>query len=140
MKRFVFVAAIVVAGSALAHDGVKNPAVLARMEGMKKMGGAAKILGEMVKGAVAFDAASANAAMETLRVESARIEALFEAEEDDPKSEAVPAIWQNYPDFTAKAEALNAAASGSVGTLTDLQGVISQIGGACRACHKGYRE
>ncbi len=140
MKRFVFVAALFVAGAALAHDGVKNPAVMARMEGMKQMGGAAKILGEMVKGAVVFDAASANAAMETLRVESARIEALFEAEEDDPKSEALPAIWQDYPDFTAKAEALNAAASQTVGSLEELQGAISQIGGACRACHKDYRE
>ena len=140
MTRFVFVAAIFVAGAALAHDGVKNPAVTARMEGMKQMGGAAKILGEMVKGAVAFDAASANAAMETLRVESARIEALFEAEEDDPKSEALPAIWQDYPDFAAKAEALKAAASQTVGSLAELQGVTSQIGGVCRACHKDYRE
>ena len=93
----------VTASAALGHGGVLNAAVLARMEAMKAIGDATKVLGEMAKGAVAFDANAARAAAETIATHAADTPALFEAREADPKSEAKPGIWENFADFTAKA-------------------------------------
>ena len=140
MKRIVFLVALMTAGTALAHEGVKNPAVQARMHGMKQIGAATKVLGEMAKGAQSFDAAAAKTAMNQIRDEAARIEDLFEAQEDDPKSEALPGIWSDFPDFKAKSQALLDATSGEVGSLEDVQAVVPKIGATCSACHKDYRQ
>ena len=140
MKRIVFLAAMMAATSALAHQGVKNPAVKARMHGMMQIGAATKTLGEMAKGTQTFDAAAATAAMSQIRDEAARIETLFEAEESDPKSEALPGIWSNFADFTAKAQALGNAASGEIASLDDVKAALPKIGATCSACHKVYRQ
>ena len=127
---------------ALAHDGVKNPAVLARMHTMLEIGSATKVLGDMAKGATAFDAGKAQASVTQISIKAATINELFEANEDDPKSEALPAIWTNFEDFAAKADALKLAAD-SVGAITSLEDVktaMPKIGATCSACHKSYRE
>lgn len=141
MKRGLLVVALLAAGAAFAHEGVKNPAVKARMDGMMALGAATKVLGNMAKGEAAYDAAAAEAAVQKIQDEADRIAALFEANEDDPKSEALPAIWDNYADFTAKAVALGEVADAvSVGSLGEVKAAMPQIGAACKACHKGYRE
>ncbi|NND21494.1 MAG: hypothetical protein HKO14_05350, partial [Silicimonas sp.] len=45
---------LLVASAALAHQGVKNPAVKARMDVMSAIGDNTKLLGRMAKGEVAF--------------------------------------------------------------------------------------
>ncbi len=140
MKRIVFLVAVLAASTALAHQGVKNPAVQARMHGMMELGGATKVLGDMAKGTQSFDAAAAKAAMQKIQDEAARIESLFEANEDDPKSEALPGIWTDFADFTAKAQDLSVAASAEVTSLEDVQAVLPKIGATCSPCHKIYRQ
>ena len=141
MKRIVLIVAVVAASAAFAHEGVKNPVVKARMDGMIQLGAATKVLGGMAKGEAAYDKAAAEAAVQNIKSEAARIAALFEANEDDPKSEALPAIWENYADFSAKADALGSVAKAvSVGSLDDLRAAMPQIGAACKACHQTYRE
>ncbi|WP_367181467.1 cytochrome c [uncultured Mameliella sp.] len=74
---------------------------------------------------------------------SAKTPALFEARETDPKSEAKPAIWADFADFTAKAEALESAALEISETLTtpdELVPSVQRLGQACKACHSLYRE
>ena len=142
MKRFVFGLVALIAVPSYAHEGVKNPAVAARMHTMSEIGAATKVLGDMAKGASAFDAASANAATLKISTEASKIADLFHAQEDDPKSEALPEIWTDFPDFTAKAAALKSAAEG-VGTLVsldDVKAALPKIGATCSACHKPYRE
>ncbi|MCB1350342.1 MAG: cytochrome c [Maritimibacter sp.] len=133
----------VTASAALGHGGVQNAAVLARMEAMKAIGDATKVLGEMAKGAVAFDANAARAAAETIATHAADTPALFEAREADPKSEAKPGIWENFADFTAKAKDLEGLA-GDLATGLDspepLRAGLGQLGDACKACHTEYRE
>ncbi len=57
-----------------------------------------------------------------------------------------PEIWENFADFTAKAEELQMAATGvaekaKAGTLPDdPKAVVGMIGGSCGGCHKVYRE
>lgn len=131
------------ASAALAHGGVQNAAVLARMDAMKAIGDATKTLGEMAKGAVAFDADAARAAAQTIAMHAGDTPALFEAREDDPKSEALPGIWEDFEDFTARANDLERLA-GDLATGLDspeaLRAGLGQLGQACKACHTEYRE
>ncbi|WP_136439509.1 c-type cytochrome [Pacificoceanicola onchidii] len=139
----LFLIAACLGSVALAHGGVTNPAVMARMEAMKSTGDAMKVLGTMAKGARAFDAAEARAAAADVARFAAQTPALFEAPEDDPKAEALPAIWERFEDFTAKAqetEALALALSRSLQTEDDLKAGLMQLGASCKACHSEYRK
>jgi cytochrome c556 len=142
MKKILTIAAMLIgfSVSAIAHAGVENPAVAARMEGMKALGGAMKTLGGMAKGAVDFDQAAAQAAVDIIAKQSGMVPAMFEAQETDPMSEAKPEIWTNWDDFVAKATALSTAAEAT--TITDAASVgvaMGSIGGSCKGCHSDYR-
>ena len=115
MRRWILAAGLIPAGGmALAHAGVENPAVKARMDAMSDIGAGTKVLGNMARGRVAFDAAEAEAeaALARIATRAAETPALFEAQEDDPKSEALPAIWADFADFSAIAGDLRRAAEG----------------------------
>lgn len=129
------------AGIALAHSGVKNAAVKARMDSMGRMAEATKTLGLMARGTVPFDAASARTAANALTAEVSLIPQLFEAPEQDPKSEALPGIWTSWPDFTLKSkDAMQAAqAAQDVSNVEDLGIAIARIGKSCKSCHAVFR-
>lgn len=135
-------AAIALGTAALAHEGVKNPTVMARMEHMKAIAGHTKVLGDMAKGARAFDADAAQAAAAALAEEATKTPKFFEAAEDDPKSEAVPTIWTSFPDFTTRSSALVTAAGDatSIASPEELITAFQAIGATCSSCHKAYRE
>ncbi|MGC3939920.1 c-type cytochrome [Roseobacter sp. EG26] len=131
------------AGTAFAHTGVKNMIVKARMDAMSAIGADMKTLGQMAKGATAFDRDRARSAAASIAKHAADTPALFEADEDDPKSEAKAEIWDDFADFTAKSKSLEALAlelSASIAAGSDLAPAIKSLGGACQACHKVYRE
>ncbi|MCH2250555.1 MAG: cytochrome c [Cognatishimia sp.] len=143
MRKTVLIltSSLMIASMALAHNGVQNPAVMARMQGMEQIGAASKVLGNMARGRVAFDAGTAASAKAALAQHAAEIPALFEAQEDDPKSEALPAIWSDFADFTAKADALrDAAETMDVTSAETIAAGMGEVGGSCRSCHKAYRE
>lgn len=134
---------MVLTTAALAHQGVQNAAVKARMDGMSAIGANMKTLGAMAKGQVAFDAGQAKEAAAAVAQEAARIPSLFEVQETDPKSEALPVIWSEFDRFTAIADDLEAAAIVAASALNgpeDLGPALKAIGGQCSACHKAYRE
>lgn len=133
-------AATVTAGLAFAHGGVQNPAVMARMEAMTSIGDGMKVLAGMVKGEIPYDATQADAARAAIKAQADRTPALFEAPEGDPKSEALPAIWENWADFEAKSQALGSAANGSVADPDALRQTLSALAGTCKACHRDYRQ
>lgn len=130
-------------GTATAHEGVRNPAVMAWMENMKQIGAATKVLGTMAKGAQDFDAATADAALRDLARAAALTPGLFETPQSDPKSEALPVIWENWADFTAESVALEDLARGLEGTITTQKALrrgLRKIGATCTSCHESYRE
>ncbi|MEP6065374.1 MAG: cytochrome c [Paracoccaceae bacterium] len=143
-KPYIFAVLTVIAGSAvLAHSGVKNPAVQARMHAMSIIGGDMKTLGLMAKGEKEFDAEAAKAALREIAEHAAKAPDLFRANEDDPKSEAKPAIWENFEDFTTKAGALENVALGlstSIASVDDLGPAMAALGDTCKSCHSDYRE
>jgi len=145
VNKTVFAGAvlILVATAAFAHQGVKNATVKARMDGMSAIADNMKVLGNMAKGKVAFDAATAQAAARAIAEEAGQTPALFKAQEDDPKSEAKPGIWDNFSDFSTKSDELKNVAltlSTSLDTLDDVRAGVGALGRACKACHSRYRE
>ena len=141
--RVLTCAILFFASAVFAHTGVKNAAVKARMDAMSGIGAETKTLGEMAKGKTVFDQTTARAAFAAIAKHAAATPALFEAEGDDPKSEAKPAIWSNLYDFVAKSRDLEKIAIGfstSITSENELAIAIKSLGSSCQACHKAYRE
>lgn len=135
--------AVLFAGAAFAHTGVKNANVMARMDAMSGIGAEMKVLGQMAKGVTPFDQSAARAAAAAIAKHAAETPALFEAEEDDPKSEAKAEIWTNFDDFTQKSLELEGIALGlstSIANEADLAEAMKTLGANCQSCHKAYRE
>ena len=61
-------------------QGVQNPAVKARMDGMSAIAENMKTLGQMAKGATEFDAAMARAAAATIAEQASATPGLFESQ------------------------------------------------------------
>lgn len=142
MKKILTASVVLISLSigAIAHADVENQAVADRMAAMKAISGSLKTLGGMAKGAVEFDAAIAQAAVDTVEMQSGALPVLFEAQETDPLSDAKPEIWTNWDDFVSKANGLNATAAAI--TITDAASVgaaLGAIGGTCKGCHSEYR-
>ena len=133
--------AIFAASLAWAHDGVKNPAVKKRMELMKSISASTKVLGDMAAGKAAFDGQAASRAIGGLTGDAARVTDLFEPQANDPASESKPGIWENWDDFTSKADKLfKVVLTSDVSSPEALQASMGKIGGACKACHSTYKE
>ena len=142
-KSFAIGIALLTATAALAHQGVQNPAVKARMDGMSVIAENMKTIGLMAKGTNEFDAALARSAAAAIAEHAAAAPALFESNETDPKSEARPEIWTNFDDFVLKATELETVANGlstSINDKSDLRSAMRSLGKTCKACHAIYRD
>ena len=129
-----------VAGTAIAKDGVTNPVVKERMDLMQMVRVSTATLGDMAGGKAEFDAEKAMVAKTALAAAAGQIVAKFQANEDDPVAEGRPEIWTNFADFTAKAESLVTAAEAiDVASLDGIKAGMGAIGGTCKACHEAYR-
>ena len=132
--------AALAATAAFAAGEAQDPTVKARMELMKSVGGAAKVLGGMAGDTAPFDAAAAEAAKAAMIAAAAEIPAKFEAQASDPASEAKPEIWTSWDDFAAKGAALKTAAEAmDASTLEGVKAGMGAIGGTCKDCHTSYR-
>jgi cytochrome c556 len=101
---------------------------------------AMNVISDMAKGKAAFDAVRAEAARAAVEDAASRIPAAFEEPETDPKSEALPAIWENWGKYVDASDALIRAASRmDVSTLDSLRSTLPEVGGTCRGCHKPFR-
>lgn len=129
-----------VAGIAVAETPATDPTVIARQDLMKSFGGAAKTLGGMAGGKVAYDAAAAEAAKKALVDGAAMIEAKFKDNPTDPGSTAKPDVWTNWADFVTKAGGLQTASAAlDTSSAESIGAGMGAIGGACKACHTSYR-
>lgn len=141
--RFILIGSVLFAGAAWAHEGVKDPGVMARMQSMKAMGADTKVIGQMAKGQTAFDAEVVRAKLVAMADESAKMADLFRGAEQDPKSEALPVIWENFSDFEARADAMEMFLRAEAERLSRSEGLgpfMKELGAQCGACHKVYRK
>lgn len=140
LKKALVAGLVLMAGVAVAETEATTPEVIARQELMKSFGGAAKTLGGMAQGEVAYDAAAAEAAKQALIAGAAEIGTKFTANVEDAGSEAKPEVWTSWDDFVAKANALGTAAAAlDVASAETIGAGMGGIGGACKDCHTTYR-
>jgi cytochrome c556 len=143
MRRVFSVGIAALAAAAMAGYAFAADDVVAQREALMKDNGAqAGTAGRMAQGAAPFDAAVAKAAMEKLAANAAATAALF-----PPGSEggdALPAIWENFADFEAKALAMQtaseAAAAAADQGLEAFGPAFAAVGQSCGACHQLYRK
>ena len=88
------------AGFAFAHGGATG-VVKERMELMKDIGKSMKTLTQMFKGETEYDAEEVKTAAAQIRDHAEKITAMFPEGSLDKPTEALPAIWQDWPAFEA---------------------------------------
>lgn len=134
---------VIFASTALAHDGVQNAIVKARMGGMSAIAENMKVLGMMAKGATEFNASDAQGALAAIAEHAAKTPTLFEQNETDPKSEAKPIIWKKFAEFSQIAYELERQAlelSNTIQSGDDVGIALGKLGATCKSCHSVYRE
>ena len=145
MKFFKIFPVIAVTASsiALAHSGVKDKNVKERMMLMKAMADNTKLIGQMLKKQIPFEANEVKLALEKLSSLSLQTPTVFEVNATDPKSEAKPSIWDEFNEFTKLSNEL-AKSTSDLATLVedidDLRPTLMQVSEGCKACHSKYRE
>ena len=145
MKLFkIFTVVLITASSIVfAHSGVKDKNVKERMMLMKEMANNTKTIGQMLKGKTPFDANEAKLALERLAFLSLETPKVFKINASDPKSEARPAIWDEFDEFTRLSKDLaetTTLLAGSIYTIDDLRPALRKVSSSCKACHSKYRE
>ena len=145
MKSFklIILISLTISSVAFAHSGVKDKNVKERMMVMKEMAGNTKIIGKMVKGKTSFDANQVKLALERLSALSLETPKVFTINATDPKSEAMPNIWDEFDEFTKLSKDLaetSIVLANSVATIEDLRPALKKVSSGCKACHSRYRE
>jgi cytochrome c556 len=131
---------MLVAGLALAKEGVKDPGVKLRMDTMDNMAQNLKLLANMAAGKMDFNAGDADTAKAAVLAGTKTIPDAFKGHEMDPASDALPVIWTQWDDFTKKADATRMAVSLiDTDTQDQLKTSLGQVAQACKTCHTTYR-
>lgn len=141
-RSVALISVVSMATAALAHQNVHNPAVQARMDNMTALARQVEVLGTMARGETVFDAMAANAALDRISGQANRIVDLFEAPETDPQSEARAGIWENFANFSGRAQELELLAMELAGSVEDrgtLLTALRRVGATCSGCHEDYR-
>ena len=128
--------------AAFAQDAFVAPAtpeeaVEMRQATMKSNGGTLRSAGEL-------SGAEAVAAMQTLLDNYTNIPALFPEGSLVGDTKALPAIWENWDEFTAIVETGRAAAESGLaaaeaGDAAAYAEAVKTIGGTCGQCHQQFR-
>ena len=134
---------MVISSVAFAHSGVKDQNVKERMMVMKAMADNTKVIGQMWKRKTQFDANEAKSALERLSSLSLKTPKVFTVNATDPKSEAKPAIWDEFDEFTKISLELaetSIVLANSIENIEDLRPALKRISSGCKSCHSKYRE
>ncbi len=103
-------------------------------------------IGDMLKGAKAFDAVAANEALAAMR---AAVEGFGDLYPDGTEGQtsnkflAGPKVWTDRAGFEAEIAkfeaALDAAIAANPQDQAALGAAFGAVGGSCKSCHEGYR-
>ena len=143
ITRLLILTFLTISSVAFAHSGVKDKNVKERMMVMKEMANTTKIIGQMLKRKTPFDANEAKLALERLSSLSLETPKVFKINASDPKSEARPAIWDEFDEFTRLSKDLaetSLVLAGSINSFEDLRPALKGVSSGCKACHSHYRE
>ena len=138
-----FVMAPVATSDMLAHSGVLNKDVAARMTLMSNMGRNMGVLGKMLKQKTPFDQVKATEAINNIEQLAVETPTVFEKRVLDPKSEAKELIWEEFETFTKISNSLAAGAkqlSSSMKSFDNLRPALITLSQSCKECHSRFRE
>lgn len=125
----------------LAGPGAQAQDASERVAAMEAIARHTDVLGNMVTGKTGFDAARAREAADAIAAQADRLPSLYAQPISDAESEASPAIWENWSDFTAIAADMGAAADSlETGSAQELRAGLGALGATCRGCHTRYRK
>ena len=138
-----FVVAPVGTSNMLAHSGVLNKDVAARMTLMSSIGRNMGVLGKMLQKKAPFDRGKAVEAINNIEQLAVETPTVFEKRVLDPKSEAKELIWEEFEAFTKISIGLATSAkqlSSSVKSFDDLRPALISLSQSCKECHSRFRE
>jgi cytochrome c556 len=142
----VAMAAVAVAAAVAEAQTGAAQAISARQEAMKGQGAAMRTLTPMVRGEQPFNQQAAVQAATALNTTAKAIPAVFPqgSGPEAGKTDALPAIWQNFADFQAKAKALETESAkllqlAQAGDEAGFKAQFPAVGRSCGGCHEGYR-
>ena len=150
MKRTVLVSTalgLALFAAGCAKKEVKNPIVTARHENYEQVKQAFRAIGdELKKESPSFEVIDTNA--EKLDALAKDLPSWFpegSGPETGAKTEALPVIWEKWPDFEEAAGKLQTAVGGLVAASSaedlGLTGEAAKnVGGACKSCHDTFRK
>lgn len=145
MKKLLFISAvgIVLAGAALAHEGHEHATgvVRERMILMEDMGKRLLAISKRLRANKDLDRITLDA--RAIHEMAGRITAQFPPGSTQSPTAAKSAVWQEWPDFSEKAKALEAQAKKFAEMTTAdgkaLRDQFRAVGLACDRCHESYR-
>lgn len=126
------------------HQGATG-VVKERMDMMDTIGDDMKAIKSMVTKKQPFDADKLAQHAESIRALSVRIGEVFPEGSLGMPSEALPAIWKNWEDFTRMADKLTLEATklrdiAADGDLGPTMKQFAAVGKTCRSCHTDFRK
>ena len=142
-------AALALGAPAVAQDGGDLPApVMARQSHMHLYAFNLGVLGDMAKGETEYDAEAAQAAARNIGDLGELTQDAYwvdgTSSEDVEGSRAKPALFEEYGEYEKLTrdlvEAAAAMESAAGESAEAIGGQMRELGGACGACHKLYRE
>ncbi|WP_156111709.1 c-type cytochrome [Thalassospira australica] len=132
--------------AAIAHEGATG-VVKERMEGMKSIGQQVKIMVPMLKGTLPYDPVQVEKSAGIIESHSGEtFTALFPEGSNGHPSEALSDIWDDWSDFKALSDELNATAAAlksvaaNGGAEGDFKAALGTMLKTCKSCHSDYRE
>lgn len=121
-------------------------AIATRQDAMKAQGGAMRTMTQMVRGEQPWNQQAAVQAATTVNNTAKVIPSVFPqgSGPDAGKTDALPAIWQNWSDFQAKAKALETESAkllqlAQAGDEAGFKAQFPAVGRSCGGCHETYR-
>ena len=146
MKRLAALALIAVSASAVAHsDDPRANAIEYRQSVYHAIRWNWMPLAQMVKGEKPFDRAEfVKRATRVSFLSHQLLEGYPEGSHEGAETDALPQIWENWPDFTAKLGDLRREAQVLRVTAADgdeaaIKAQFVKTAGTCKACHDEYR-
>ena len=116
--------------------------VKARMAAMKDIGSNMKSLAQIMRGREGFSKDKVKEILANLEDTASRTPSLFETYAINNRSEAGTEIWENFDDFTQKAQDLQGVSRTlkmTIQTKEQLPDAMKALGATCKACHSKYR-
>ena len=116
--------------------------VKARMNAMKDVASSMKSLAQIMKGRDPFSTEKVKEILAVLEYKASVTPTLFEKYAINPQSEAGTEIWENFDDFTKKADDLERVSRElalTTETKDQLPNAMKALGATCKSCHSKYR-